>query len=149
VTNSSGLRKDLAAGPIKKIDIFEILPFRNVLCTFSVRGKDLRAFVERHAGELAGGKSSVQTTGLHAVWKRKEGSVILDSLLVGGQAVNDDVSYTGATSDFIINQAEKYLGIKPENVNYTPATIFNVVVDKVRKDKTVTAGAIEEFREIQ
>jgi 2',3'-cyclic-nucleotide 2'-phosphodiesterase (5'-nucleotidase family) len=147
VTNSSGLRKDLAAGPVKKIDIFEILPFRNVLCTFTVKGKDLRAFVTRYAGEIADGRSSVQLTGIHATWKRNGDAVMLDTLLVAGKPVADGGEYTGATSDFVINQADKYLGFKPENVVYTANTMFNVVVDKVRRDKTIAATVQHDFPE--
>ena len=33
--NNAGIRKNLSAGPITKRDIFEILPFRNILTTFS------------------------------------------------------------------------------------------------------------------
>ena len=44
--NSTGIRKDMAAGPITKKDIFEILPFRNLLTTFPVTGSQLRSMIE-------------------------------------------------------------------------------------------------------
>jgi 2',3'-cyclic-nucleotide 2'-phosphodiesterase (5'-nucleotidase family) len=149
VTNSSGLRKDLAAGPVRKIDVFEILPFRNVLCTCTVKGKDLRDFVSRYAADLADGKSSVQMTGIHAAWKRSGGAVVLDTLLVGGKGVSDDAEYTGATSDFVINQADKYLTFKPSGVVYTESTMFNVMVEKVRRDKNIAGAVKHEFPEVR
>ena len=80
--NSSGIRKDLTAGPITKRDIFEILPFRNLLTTFPVTAKQIRSMVEFIVMEQGG----VQTSGILCEWKKKEnGDIEFQKLLVNGK----------------------------------------------------------------
>ena len=43
--NDGGIRKDVSAGRITKQDLFEVLPFRNVLMTFQLSGKQLQSIV--------------------------------------------------------------------------------------------------------
>jgi 5'-nucleotidase/UDP-sugar diphosphatase len=149
VTNSSGIRKDKSAGSITKLDLFEIVPFRNVLCTFRMNGKDLRAFAERYAQSLSEGKSSIQISGLKCTWKNTGGKVTIEKLTVMGETVADDKTYLCATSDFVVNQADKYLGMIPTAVEYTPTTVFQTMVAKVQHDKTVNSVVENRFQEIQ
>ncbi len=78
ITNNSGIRKDLKAGPIKKLDLFEICPFRNYLCTFTLSGKDLRAFVQGEVESNSRGRSSLQISGITCRWKSKDGKIQLE-----------------------------------------------------------------------
>jgi 5'-nucleotidase/UDP-sugar diphosphatase len=148
VTNSSGIRKDFNAGPIRKNDLFEIMPFRNVLCTFMVSGKELRALVLRHAGDLAAGKSSLQFSGLKVTWKRDGGAAVIVSLQIQGKDVTDDQQILFATSDFVVNQGDKYLGFTPKGVDYTSATVYAALVAKVERDKTINSHIENRFEEI-
>ena len=148
VTNSSGIRKDLSAGPVKKLDLFEIAPFRNVLCTFSFTGKELSDFAVRYAKELAGGRSSIQISGMTGVWfTQDDGSIKVNSLKVAGKDISESATYTIATSDFVVNQGDKYLGVVPQNVSYTETTMFQVLVAKAVRDKTMTAATETRFRQ--
>jgi 2',3'-cyclic-nucleotide 2'-phosphodiesterase (5'-nucleotidase family) len=137
VANSSGIRKDLSAGPIRKQDLFEISPFRNVLCTFTLTGKMVREIVQRHVNALADGRGSLQLSGITCTWKRENSTPVLMSVNVGGKPLKDDASYMCATNDFIINQADKYLGITPPRVTYTSTTMLQTLIDKVKKEKTL------------
>ena len=147
VANSSGIRKDLSAGPIRKQDLFEISPFRNVLCTFTLTGLEVRGIVQRHVNALADGKGSLQISGLTCTWKKENSAAVLTSLNVGGKPLKDDASYTCATNDFVVNQADKYLGITPANVTYTATTMLQTLVDKVKKDKTLHSQVENRMQE--
>lgn len=147
ITNSSGLRKDLSAGPIRKLDLFEIIPFRNVLCTFTMTGKELREFAGRYAQSLLDGRSSLQLSGIRCTWKPSATGVEIETLTVDGAPVVDDVTYVCATSDFVINQADKYLGLVPSSVRYSQTTVYQVLVDKVQRDKTLDSKVENRFQQ--
>jgi 2',3'-cyclic-nucleotide 2'-phosphodiesterase (5'-nucleotidase family) len=149
VTNSSGIRKDLSAGPIKKLDIFEIVPFRNVLCTFTISGKDVKVFAQRYAQSIIDGTTSTQLSGLACSWKRENGKAVIVQAKLGGKDVVDEGQYSCATSDFVINQGDKYLWMQPQNVTYLTTTVFQVLADKVKKEKTVNSQIEHRFQEIQ
>jgi 5'-nucleotidase/UDP-sugar diphosphatase len=148
VTNSSGIRKDLNAGPVRKNDLFEVMPFRNVLCTFLVTGKELRGLALRHATDLAGGKAPLQFSGLTVTWKRDGGSAVVVSAKIDGKEITDDQQIRFATSDFIVNQGEKYLGFLPKSVEYTSSTVYAALVEKVNRDKTINSRIENRFEEI-
>lgn len=149
LTNSSGIRKDLHSGPIKKLDLFEISPFRNVLCTFTLSGKEVKEMAQRYAAAMIEGKSSIQLSGMTSTWKRSNGSAMVQDVRVGGDEVKDDRIYTCATSDFVVNQGSKYLGITPTNVHYTTTTILQTLVARVQKEKTVHSQVENRIRELQ
>ncbi|MBI4548045.1 MAG: bifunctional metallophosphatase/5'-nucleotidase [Ignavibacteriae bacterium] len=149
VTNSSGIRKDLSAGPIRKLDLFEISPFRNYLSTFTLSGKEVREFAQRYVEQLAKGRSSIQISGLQGTWTRKNGGSEIQHLTIADEEVVDDKMYVCATSDFVINQGDRYLGMIPDSVAYSQKTIFEALVDKARKEKTIQADTDNRFVEIK
>ena len=149
VTNSSGIRKDMNAGPIRKLDLFEIMPFRNSLCSFTMSGKEVKAFAQRYAQTLAEGTASIQVSALKCTWKRLPEGIAIEHLTINGKDVDENKSYTCATSDFVINQGDKYLGFIPENVVYSDTTVFQALVTKVLREKTIDSKIENRFQEIQ
>lgn len=149
ITNSTGIRKDLPAGPIRKLDLFEVSPFRNVLCTFTLSAGETREFVQRYLNSVVEGKGSTQHSGLSCQWKRVDGKAVIDRILVEGKELQDDRLYTWATHDFLINQADKYLGIRPVGARFSPTTVLQALVAKVRNDKTITSRIENRMKEIQ
>lgn len=144
--NNGGIRKRLSVGPITKQDLFEVLPFRNILVTFSVTGKQVRDIVLHVINDRPG----IQVSGLQCEWKRNaEGKVELVELLVNGKQVDDQATYTGAASDYMMGEAKRYLGIVPPQLTYLNQTVFNAAEKKVRAMKHVTVpteGTIKEIK---
>jgi len=149
VTNSSGIRKDLSAGNVRKMDLYEIAPFRNVLCTFPISGKEIRVLVDRYLHGLIDGHTSIDLAGVTCTWKRDNGEPKIQSIKIGGSELEDGRQYNLATSDFIVNQKEKYIGMVPPNVNYTTTTVFHILAEKVAKEKSIDAKTVMHFQEIQ
>lgn len=147
ITNNSGIRKDLKAGPIKKLDLFEICPFRNYLCTFTLSGKDLRAFVKGELESISKGRSSLQMSGITCRWKLQDGNIQIQSLKVGNQDVDDAKQYTVTTSDFIITQADKYLRMTPSSVVTSTTLMFDAMLAKVKKGKSINSQVENRFQE--
>jgi 2',3'-cyclic-nucleotide 2'-phosphodiesterase (5'-nucleotidase family) len=128
VTNSSGLRTDVGAGPLTRRDIYSISPFPNVLVTFKATGQQLLAFARKNARDALGmDKSIVQVSGLSYSYD-PNGNVY--DLKVGGQPVEPDRSYLGATTDYLLySQANKYLGFVPADPVTDGRSIFDILCE--------------------
>lgn len=132
--NLHGVRKELLAGPITRRDIFEVLPFRNLIVTFQLSGQQLegilRYYLDKHP--------AIVMTGISARWKPDDaGRPVLEDVKVGERPLDLRTMYTCAASDFFIGEAEKYLGMKIERFNTSRVTLFSAVENAVRKEGTL------------
>ncbi len=132
--NIHGARKDLTAGKITKRDLFEVLPFRNVLVTFQLTGAELdsilRYYVQKHP--------AIVVTGIAARWKTgKNGDVELREERVGGKPLEQQRSYICAASDFLVGEAEKYLGMRITKTSVSETTVYDAVEGVIRKEGTM------------
>ncbi len=125
------------------------MPFRNTLCTFRISGADLRALARRYLESIVDHKASIQLSGLNCTWKRVNGGPEIQHLTVAGKEVSDASEYTCATSDFVINQADKYLGMAPASVTYLPTTVYQAIVAKVQREKIIDSRIENRFQETQ
>jgi len=134
--NSSGIRKDLTAGPVTKRDIFEILPFRNILVKFELTGKQLRSMIEFMLKEHTG----VQTSGIQCTWRKmSDGGIEITTFLVNGKPLDEERSYIGAASDYMMGEAKKYFGIDTPKLIFLNQTVFEAIEKKVRSLKEITS----------
>jgi 5'-nucleotidase / UDP-sugar diphosphatase len=142
--NSSGIRKDLAAGPITKRDIFEILPFRNLLTTFPLTGKQIRSIVEFIVKEHGG----IQTSGIKCEWMKKEnGAIEVQKFLVNGKPLDESKTYIGVASDYMMGESEKYFGLKPSKLTVLGQTVFSAIETKVRAMKEISSEIEHRIKE--
>ena len=129
--NRGGIRRDLEAGPVTLNDIYEVLPFRNVLGTFQLSGRELRAaltYVLRR-------ETDVIVTGLKADWvKRGRGEVELLDVSVGGAPLEDERAYRCGASDYFMGQFSRYCGLAEPPTNYSSLTVFEAVERSLRQD---------------
>ncbi len=144
--NNGGVRKRLSQGPITKQDLFEVLPFRNLLMKFNLTGKQVREIalhvIKDHPG--------IQVSGIKCEWKRNEaGAIDIVKLLVGKKPLDDNASYTGAASDYMMGEAKRYLGIDAPQLRYMETTVFNAVLKEVIALKTIELKAERPFKEIK
>jgi 5'-nucleotidase / UDP-sugar diphosphatase len=144
--NSSGIRKDLAAGPVTKKDIFEILPFRNLLTTFPVTANQIRSMVEFIIKQRGG----VQTSGIQCEWKKKEnGEIEFLKILVNGKPLEESKIYTGVASDYMMGESEKYFGIKMTDQKILNQTVFSAIETKVRTMKEISSDIENRIKEVK
>lgn len=144
--NSSGIRKDLTAGPITKRDIFEILPFRNLLSTFPVTAQQIRSMVEFIVKE----RSGVQTSGIQCEWRKKDnGEIEFLKLLVNGKQLEESKIYTGVASDYMMGESEKYFGFKPSKLTVLDQTVFSAIETKARAMKEISSGIEHRMNEVK
>ncbi|HEX7573039.1 MAG TPA: 5'-nucleotidase, partial [Bacteroidota bacterium] len=132
--NNGGIRRDVAAGPLTKKTLFEVLPFRNILATFQLTGKQLRNIMLYNIAK----KPGIQIAGMSGRWrKRPDGSVEFTSIEVGGRPLDEERSYPCAASDFFVGEGKKYLGEEISIPVYLKATVFEAVEKIVRARKEI------------
>ncbi len=144
--NNGGIRKRFSAGPITKQDLFEVLPFRNILVSFKLTGKQVRDIVLQNIKE----RSGFQMSGVECEWKRDaEGKIEIVKLLVSGKPVDDQSVFTGAASDYMMGEAKRYLGIDTPQLTYLDETVFKATEKMIRKMKNVPGSAKGGIKELK
>lgn len=144
--NNGGIRKRLVPGPITKQDLFEVLPFRNILTAFKVTGAQIREIVRNDIETRPG----MLVSGIYCEWKRDaDGRVEIVKLLVKGKAVVDSASYTGAASDYMMGEAPRYLGIPIPTLMYLDLTVFSALEKRIRADKIISSNADPRIKQLQ
>jgi 2',3'-cyclic-nucleotide 2'-phosphodiesterase/3'-nucleotidase len=111
-----------------------VLPFRNILVTFQLSGKQLKDAV------LYGlqARDPLQTSGLKGTWRKNaNGSAEFVTLEVGGTPVDDKKMYVCAASDFMVGQGKKYFGMDVPTPTISRQTLFDAVANEVRKAKVI------------
>ncbi len=144
-TNSHGIRKDMAAGKVTKRDIYEILPFRNVLVTFQLSGKQLKDVMAYYFKR----KPAIQISAVRCSWKKSGEEIEIVSLTVDGKPVDENKIYICATSDFFAGQSIQYIGMEIERPVFSSKTLFDVAVDAARKAGEISTSVEGRFREVQ
>ena len=144
--NNGGIRKRLSPGPISKQDLFEVLPFRNILVKFPLTGKQVREIVQYYIKSRPG----IQISGILCDWKKDvAGNVEILKLLVNGKPLDENGSYTGAASDYLMGEAKRYLGLDTPKLTYLEQTVFSAVEKKIREVKTVEAKSERRIVEVK
>ncbi len=141
VTNSTGLRTDVDAGPLTRFEIFSISPFPNSLCTFRASGKQLLAFARKNARKAVGlGTGELAIVQVSGLSYRYGPDGVASDVRVGGEPVDPERIYVGATSDFVaVSQAEKYLGFEPAGIQSTGRLVFDVLCEAAARTSPITA----------
>lgn len=107
LTNSGGIRQNLAAGEITKENVLAVLPFDNVLEVVDMTGKDLRRlFGFLAAVPLGNGAFAQISREVRVVYDCKAREV--KELTIGGQPVVDTLVYRMATCDYIAAGKDGY-----------------------------------------
>ncbi|MDE3057097.1 MAG: bifunctional metallophosphatase/5'-nucleotidase [Bacteroidota bacterium] len=143
--NDHGIRKNVPAGPITKQDLFEVLPFRNVLVTFQLSGTELEKIV-RH---FLSGHASVQISGIDCAWKKGDAGIEIVSMKVDGKPFDENKTYIGAASDYLVGEAKRYLGIEIQQPIFLQQTVFEAVEKAVREQKVIMPTDEKHFVEVE
>jgi 2',3'-cyclic-nucleotide 2'-phosphodiesterase (5'-nucleotidase family) len=149
--NSGGLRKDITAGPVTKLDIFEVLPFWNQVCTFTCTGEELRTIALTNSkAEAEESHGILEISGLTYSWWGSPDGVKLHNAMVGGAVVDPARVYKVASVDFIaISNAEKYLGISPKDAEPLGMTLTSIVMDAAEKIGIIRAPAEDRILRVE
>ncbi len=149
--NSGGIRKDIDAGPVTKLDIFEVLPFWNQIVQFTCTGEELRTIAltnsRAEAEELHG---ILEVSGLTYSWWGSPDGVKLHNAMVGGVPIDPARRYTVACVDFVASSnAEKYLGIVPKDIEPFGVTLTSAVMEAAEELGIVSAPQEDRIQRVE
>jgi 2',3'-cyclic-nucleotide 2'-phosphodiesterase (5'-nucleotidase family) len=118
--NGGGVRAPLVAGPITVGDLVTLDPFNNTVILFEATGAQIRQLLARNAPYPSG------------IRYRLIDGVVAEAT-IGGQPLQDDKIYKGATNSYYAGVALKGFTVKD-----TGRTRLDVVTDYIRRKGTVT-----------
>ena len=144
--NNSGIRANVSAGPLTKKELFEVMPFRNILTTFQLSGKELRAAVKYCLGQ----RGSVSFSGLTCRWKKtaaREPEIV--TIEVGGKPLDDGRMYICAASDYFVGEAKRYIGVEVLQPTYLQQTVFEALEALARRTQVIDSKVENRIQEVQ
>jgi len=144
LVNSGGIRQNLAAGPVTRLDIYEVLPFGNTLVVHTMTGASLRTIVA--ANVLAAERKSYGILQVSGLSYRHRGPEVR-AIRVGGRPLDDRRTYRVAMPDFLSSMRGVYLGGADLGaVEETRETLTDIVIAALERStgpvKTPEAGRI-------
>jgi 2',3'-cyclic-nucleotide 2'-phosphodiesterase (5'-nucleotidase family) len=150
VLNSGGIRKDIAAGPLTKLEILEVLPFYNTLATFECTGEELLSIIRQNAKAAEGGERGIlQVSGIRYAYEPRGGSIEIVEATVGGKPIDPGAIYRGVAVDFLIQgNSQRYFGFDPKKVEITGDLLSAVIIEAVEKAGTVESKMDGRIRKV-
>jgi 2',3'-cyclic-nucleotide 2'-phosphodiesterase (5'-nucleotidase family) len=102
--NYYGIRADLPEGKIILGNIYELMPFDNLIVLQQVKGSVLRELLN-----LVASKGGWPVSGIQMQLKNKQAA----NILVNGKPLDDNATYTVANSDYVANGGDECSMLKP------------------------------------
>jgi 2',3'-cyclic-nucleotide 2'-phosphodiesterase (5'-nucleotidase family) len=143
--NNHGIRKDVSAGPLTKREMFEVLPFLNIITTFQLSGKELRDVVAYYIKE----KPSIQTSGIICEYRKKGGEIEFTKLEINGKPIDEKKMYICTASDYMVGEAKRYIGEEVKTPIYSKKTVFEEVVKYAKTVKVINTKDEDRIQEIE
>ncbi|HDQ00504.1 MAG TPA: bifunctional metallophosphatase/5'-nucleotidase [bacterium] len=139
--NSGGIRINLDTGPIKKLDIKNLLPFGNTIVVFEATGEEILKFIRLNARSSVHQLSGIlQLSGLsYECLKTKDNKLEVIQALINKKQIEADKTYRFATVDFVVANWEKYLGFEPRQVTDTQTTLSELVMHSIEEQNIVSS----------
>jgi 2',3'-cyclic-nucleotide 2'-phosphodiesterase (5'-nucleotidase family) len=124
VMNNGGIRADLQAGQATYGSLFEIQPFGNTLYRLTVRGRDLRKYIEQMVSR---DQTNVHVSGVSIVYApaKPAGSRVVSVTMATGQPLRDDATYTVVLTNFLLGGGDG-LGVSEAALKTEPLGITDI-----------------------
>ncbi|MCB5261436.1 MAG: 5'-nucleotidase C-terminal domain-containing protein [Candidatus Cloacimonetes bacterium] len=98
--NLGGVRAEIKYGPVSYRDIFQVMPFDNMLISFQCDGATLKRIIETR---VEGSRAGLIVSGVNVVYSRTRPSWDrVTTLKIGGEPWDPNKIYTVATTDFLM-----------------------------------------------
>jgi len=142
--NKAGLRADLARGPIRRSDVYQVSPFSNTLVTMRLTGEDLRDALE-HA--LTEPRLALEVSGVEARYdlERPHGERLV-RLRVAGAPLDPARLYTVVVNSFLSKGGDGHAALaRGRDVTPTGRELLKLHEDDIARRKSVAPLADRRF----
>jgi 2',3'-cyclic-nucleotide 2'-phosphodiesterase (5'-nucleotidase family) len=136
--NLGGVRADIKSGPVTYRDIFQVMPFDNMVVSFKCTGEFLRRIIETR---VEGSRHGLVVSGVNVVYSKKRPNFDrVTSLRIGGEPWDPKKIYTCTTTDFLLqgNAGLTLLTQVPEeDITYHQINLRDAIVNYFRQHSPV------------
>lgn len=136
--NLGGIRAEIQSGPVTYRDIFDVMPFDNMVITFECSGEFLRKIIE---ARVAGGRHGMIVSGGKVVYSKSlPDNERVTSLEIGGEPWDPEKIYTVATTDFLMqgNAGLTLLtSVPPEDITNNMINLRDSIVRYFRNNSPI------------
>lgn len=138
LTNSGGIRASLPAGKVTYETILTVLPFNNEVVTATMKGEDLKNYLETivtkfPTGGSLGGFPQMSGVRMNIDKKKKK----ITKIKVGGELLDSKKKYTVALPQFIAGGGDDYPKLEYQKFGFIDADILK---DHIQKKKLIKAS---------
>ncbi|AEH51638.1 5'-nucleotidase C-terminal domain-containing protein [Pseudothermotoga thermarum] len=138
IMNGGGIRASIKPGKISIRDVLTVLPFRNTLYVFQMKGEGLLKILEYACTVKPGQGAWPQVSGL--TFKSVGGKLV--EAKVKGQPIDPEKTYIVATNNYLALGGDGYVVFKQLTGYDTGLALDNVVIEYIQN---VLNGIIEDY----
>jgi len=136
--NLGGVRAEIKYGPVTYRDIFEVMPFDNMVVSFTCDGEFLRRIIETR---VEGGRAGLIVAGVNVVYsKQRPNFDRVTSLKIGGEPWDPKKIYTVVTTDFLMQGnagLNLLMSVPEENITNHQINLRDAIVHYFRENSPV------------
>lgn len=138
VINCGGIRTPLQPGPITIRQMQELVPFGNIIQTFTCKGEDIYKMLELNM-QLARTKEHdiVQTYPISYDVADTDLDPHIITVRINGKTIDRNQTYKGVSHDYVIKQSDKYLAFTPKHVKNTKIAFVDQLIKYIKEHKIV------------
>ena len=145
--NAGSLRSSLEKGPITIESIFKVMPYPNEIIVAKLTGSEILAALNRSA---QGNRADEDGGFLHVsgISFTIKGKTVVD-VAVGGTAIDPAKTYSVTITDFMYSGGDGYAIFNGKPSTKTGLPLRELLVDTIRKQRTVEAAAGGRIKRIE
>lgn len=137
--NLGGVRAEIKSGPVTYRNIFEVMPFDNMVVSFTCDGEFLRKIIETR---VEGGRAGLIVAGVNVIYSKKRPNFDrVTSLKIGGKPWDPKATYKVVTTDFLMQGnagLNLLMQVPEENITYHQINLRDAIVHYFKNKSPVT-----------
>jgi 2',3'-cyclic-nucleotide 2'-phosphodiesterase (5'-nucleotidase family) len=136
--NLGGIRSDIKMGPVTYRNVFDVMPFDNLVISFTCTGEYLKRIIETR---VADSRAGLVVSGVNVVYtKKRKNFDRVSELYIGDQPWDPNKIYTVTTTDFLMqgNAGLTLLTQVPEtDIIYSQVNLRDAIVHYFKQNSPI------------
>ncbi|HOH60491.1 MAG: bifunctional metallophosphatase/5'-nucleotidase [Candidatus Cloacimonetes bacterium] len=136
--NLGGVRAEIKSGPVTYRNVFEVMPFDNMVVSFKCNGEFLRRIIETR---VEGSRAGLIVAGVNVIYSKKRPNFDrVTSLKIGGEPWDPNKIYTVVTTDFLMQGnagLNMLMQVPEEDITYHQINLRDAIVHYFKENSPV------------